>query len=148
MEAVKILLIFIWIYLAFIAMSFWEAYVEGKNAWDRKKYGWKIKLGKYCLPAYHFYVFWIMWPLLLTLPLVIYGWNLELFGILISAYFSGMIIEDFFWFVVNPTMKFRDSWNPKFANYFPWIVLGKFRIPLNYIIGIVIALLSWYFIWS
>ena len=142
------ILIFIWIWAAMIAMSFWESYVEGKYPWDKRKYGWKIKLGKYCLPAYHFYIFWVMWPLLLTLPLVIYGWDTKLFGILVSAYFSGMIIEDFGWYIVNPAIKFKDSWNPKFASYFPWLVIGKFRIPWNYLAGMTIAILSWYFLWK
>jgi len=76
------LLIFIWIYGAMIAMSFWEAYVEGRNPWNKRKLGWEIKLGKYfVLPSYHFFVFLVMWPLLLSLPLVIYGeyqivWNI------------------------------------------------------------------------
>ncbi len=37
-------LIFIWVYLAMIAMSFWESEVEGRKAWDRGKMGWKIKI--------------------------------------------------------------------------------------------------------
>lgn len=140
-------LILLWIWAAMIAMSFWEAYVEGKYPWDKRKLGWKIKLGKrFCLPAYHFYVFWVMWPLLLTLPLVIYGWNLKLFGILTSAYFSGMIIEDFGWFVVNPAVKLS-QFNSKWANYYPWTKVGKFEIPTGYIAGIIIAILSWLIIW-
>lgn len=141
------LLIFIWIYAAMIAMSFWESYVEGRNSWDKGKLGWKIRFkGKYSLPAYHFYVFCIMWPLLLTLPLVIYGWNLRLFGILVSAYLSGMVIEDFMWFVVNPAVKLSE-FNSKFADYYPWLRAGKFEIPVLYIVGIVISILSWYFMW-
>lgn len=38
------LLIFIWIYAAMIALSFVEAYVEGRNPWDKRKVGWKLKL--------------------------------------------------------------------------------------------------------
>ena len=130
-----------------IAMSFWESRVEGRNAWDKGKLGWKIRFRKdLSITAYHFYVFWVMWPLLLTLPLVIYGWNLKLFGILVSAYFSGMVLEDFMWFVVNPVVKFKE-FNPEFVNYYPWIKIGKFQIPLLYIAGIAIAILSWLFIW-
>ena len=61
MIAILIILI---IWAAMVAMGFWEAYVEGRNPWDKRKLGWKLKLGKYSLPAYHFYCFWVMWPLL------------------------------------------------------------------------------------
>jgi hypothetical protein len=144
----KTILIFIIIYAAMISMSFWEAYVEGRNAWDKKKLGWKIKISKFTLSAYHFYNFWVMWPLLLALPLVIYGWNIKLFGILISAFFSGAIIEDFFWYIVNPKVKFREFWT-KFSDYYPWIrINGKKIIPLFYVLGVVLSLLSWYFLWK
>lgn len=141
-------LIFIWIYLAMIAIAFWESYVEGRNPWNKRKLGWKIQLTKkYCLPAYHIYLFGVMLPLLLTLPLVIYGWNLKLAGILISAYFTGLIIEDFTWFVVNPAVKLSE-FNSKFANFYPWIKIGKFEIPAFYVVGFLIAFLSWYYIWG
>ena len=142
------ILIFIWIYGAMIAMSFWEAYVEGRNPWDKRKLGWKIRWSKnFVLPAYHFYVFGVMWPLLLTLPFIIYGWNTRLFGIILSAYFSGIIIEDFGWFLVNPAVKLKEFWSD-FSNYYPWLkIRGKKIIPLGYIFGVFIAVVSWYFLW-
>ncbi len=133
-------LIFIWVYLAMIAMSFWESEVEGRKAWDRGKMGWKIKIGRYCLPAYHFFVFWVMWPLLLTLPLIIYGWDLKLLGILMSAYFSCLVLEDFMWFVFNPARPFA-KWNPKETTWYPWIRIGKFATPLSYAIKLILAVL-------
>ncbi|MFH1833249.1 MAG: hypothetical protein ABH816_03780 [Candidatus Levyibacteriota bacterium] len=144
----NIFLIFTWIYLAMIAMSFWESEVEGRKVWDKGKLGFKIHLGKYCLPAYHIFLFWVMWPLLLSLPLIIYGWNLKLFGILASAYLSGIVIEDFMWFIVNPAIKFKDSFNSQFASYYPWLKLGKFEIPVLYLVGLTLSVLSWYFIWK
>lgn len=129
-----------------IANAFWEAYVEGRNPWDKRKVGWILKIGKFTLPGYHFYLFLVMWPLLLSLPLVVYGWNTRLFGILLSAYSSGLILEDFMWFVVNPEVKFSE-FNSNFANYYPWLKIGRFEIPMGYIVGLTIAVLSWYFIW-
>jgi hypothetical protein len=142
------LLIFIWIYAAMFAMSFWEAYVEGRNPWGKRKLGWTLKLTPtITLPAYHFYVFFVMWPLMLSLPLVIYGWNLRLFGILLSAYSTGMIIEDFGWFVVNPAVKLREFWTG-FSDFYPWIkIRGKKILPVGYIVGPLIALASWYLFW-
>ncbi len=142
------ILLFFWIYAAMISMSFWESYVEQRNAWGKNKLGWKLRIGKYVLPAYHFYLFWVMLPLLLTLPFIISGWDFRLFGILVSAYFSGMVIEDFMWYVVNPAVKLREFYS-KFSDYYPWLRIGKKKVvPVGYIFGIAIAVLSWYFIWK
>jgi hypothetical protein len=128
-------------------MSFWESSVEGKYPWHKRKLGWKLKLGKYYIThRYHFNVL-LMIALLLALPFVISGWNIKLFGIILSAISSGLIIEDFLWFIVNPAIKFKQSFNPKFADYYPWTILGNFKIPTFYILGIIISLLSWFFLW-
>lgn len=138
--------IFVCIYAAMIAMSFWEAYSEGQNTWDKGKLGWRIKIGNYSLTAYHFYIFGVMWPLLLILPLIIHGWDRKLFGILISAYFSGMVIEDIGWYIVNPVVKFSQL-NPEFANYYPWVKIWKWKLPALHIVGLSVSVLSWYFVW-
>ena len=144
----RVWLIFLWIYAAMIAMAFWEAYAEGRKPWDKGKLGWKFKIGKFVFHAYHFYICWVMFPLLLTLPFIIYGWNFKLFGIIVSAYFSGMVLEDFMWYVVNPVVKLRELYT-NFSNYYPWLRIRKKKIiPWGYVLGIVIALLSWWFIWK
>lgn len=160
------IIIFIWIWLAMIALSFVEAYVEGRYPWQRRKVGWKLRFGKFqktkyheiikgvkikpaethIFSGYHFFLMVVMLPLLVTLPLVVYGWNLELFGVLVSAYFSGLIIEDFVYFLVNPAIKFSD-WNERFINYDTWLRIGKFQIPTTYLYGLIISLVSWYFLW-
>jgi hypothetical protein len=144
----NIFLIFVWIYAAMVAMAFWESYVEGRNAWDKKKLGWKLKIGSYfVVSAYHFYLAWIMIPLLVLLPLVIYGWDSRLFGILFSAYISGLVVEDFMWYAVNPVVKFREFWSA-FSDYYPWIKIGgKKIIPVGYLLGIILAMASWYYLW-
>ena len=138
--------IFVVIWCAMIAHSFWEASVEGRNAWDRNKYGWKIRFAKnLSLTRYHFWLFVVYLPLILiVLPLIVAGFSWKLFGILLTAYWSGMVIEDFGWFLANTEIQFRDSWNPRFANYYPWIVIGKFRIPTLYIVGIIFAIITWF----
>ena len=143
----NIVLIFIWVWLAFLAAAFWESSVEGRNAWAKKSIGWKIKITKKnTLTKYHFFVN-IMGIFALTLPLIIYGWDIQLFGILVSAYFTGIIIEDFSWFVVNPKVKFKEFFS-SFTDYYPWLKFkGRKIIPLLYIFNIIIALLSWYFLW-
>src|SRR3989344_2999639 len=140
------LYIFAVIWLAMIAHSFWEASVEGRNAWDRNKYGWKWQISKnISLTRYHFWLFVVYLPLIIIgLPLVVAGFSTKLFGILASAYFSGMVIEDFFWFVVNTEISFKEAWNPQFASYYPWLVIGKFRIPVLYLAGAGISLIFWF----
>ena len=144
----NILLIFILVYAGFIAMSFWESSVEGRNAWDKGKYGWKIKIGKYViLTKYHFFLTYVMLPSFLALPLVTYGWDIRLFGVLLSAASSGIVIEDFFWYVLNPKVKFKEFFS-SFSDYYPWIKInGRKIIPRFYILSILIAFLSWYFLW-
>lgn len=130
-----------------IATSFWEAYVEGRNAWDKGKYGWKINFAKnFKLTGYHFFLFGVTFPLLLLLPLVVSGWDTKLFGVLFSAYTAGLVIEDLFWYIVNPVVKFKEH-NPNFANYYPWLKLGRINIPLLYLLALGLSLASWYFLW-
>lgn len=140
--------IFILIWTAMIALSFVEGYVEGRHPWHHRKLGWKFKLpGGYVYPAYHFYLFIVMLPCLISLPLVIYGWDTRLFGILVSAYFSGLVIEDFCYFIVNPAVKFREFWTD-FTDYYPWIkIRGKKIVPQGYVWGILVSIASWHFLW-
>ena len=146
--AQQILLTFALIWAAMIATGFWEAYVEGRNPWDRGKYGWKIEIGSFVLTGYHFYLFWVMYPLLLALPFVFTGWNLKLFGIIVSAYAIGMILEDFTWYIVNPVVQFKEWFTP-FSDYYPWIKIGgRKMVPSGYVVGVCVAVLSWFFLWK
>lgn len=141
------ILIFVWIYAAIVAMSFWEAYVEQRNAWNKGKIGWELRIGRFTLPAYHFYVFWVMWPLLLTLPFVIFGWDERVFGVIVSAYFSGMVVEDIMWYVVNPAVKFREFFS-SFSDYYPWVrISGRKVVPVGYVLAFAVSVASWLFFW-
>ena len=80
-----------------------------------------------------------------SLPLLI-NYSNKLLGILISAFSIGFMIEDFMYFIVNPYFGIK-KFNKKQANWYPWIGIGKFQIPASYLIGIIIAVLSWYFLW-
>lgn len=146
--AFQAILVFVLIWGALIASGFWEAYVEGRNAWDTGKHGWKIGSGAFILTGYHFFLFWVMYPLLLALPFVFTGWNLKLFGIVVSAFATGVIWEDFTWYLVNPVVRFSEWFTP-FSDYYPWVRIGgKKIVPAGYVAGILVALLSWYFIWK
>ena len=102
--------IFIWVILAFASTSFWEAYIEGKYPWASRQAGWSRKISKrVTLTAYHFWLL-ITFAFLLTLPLIVTGWNTKLFGIILSAASIGTIVEDFLWFVVNPYYSLHIFW--------------------------------------
>jgi len=128
-------------------MAFWEAYIEGKNPWARASVGWKLRLSrKVVITGYHA---WLLLFLLFafSLPLIIYGWDFKLFGVLVSAVSIGVVIEDFLWFVVNPYYGIKEHWNPENAYWYPWLKIGKISIPVIYVLGILICLLSYIFIW-
>ncbi|RJQ17257.1 hypothetical protein C4573_04360 [Candidatus Woesearchaeota archaeon] len=140
--------IFIITILAMIATGFWEAYMEGAHPWAEQQVGWTIQITKsYSLTAYHFFAFWIMFPLLLIVfPMVLLGFSWQLLGITISAFSVGLLVEDFTWFLVNPKFPLR-NFNSANVKWYSWLKLGKFEIPLGYVIGIVISIASWFFLW-
>jgi len=73
--------VFVWVWAAMVAMSFWESSAEGRKAWAKGKVGWKLKVqGFVFLTRYHFSV-WVMWSFLVTLPFVLFGWNASHFVI-------------------------------------------------------------------
>jgi len=142
----QIILIFALAWLAMIAIGCWESSVEGKNAWGKGKLGWKLKYKKRVLfTYYHFWLFIVMIPAFLAIPLVL-NYSVELLGVLLSAYFSGLVVEDFTWFVVNPVFPLR-KFNSKNAKWHIWLKIGKFEFPYSYIIGIILAILSWFLLW-
>lgn len=140
--------IFLFIWAAMIAMAFWESSAEGRNAWNKTKVGWKIKIGRYTvLTRYHFWI-WVMWIIILTFPLALTNWEISTLGKLISALLIGFIIEDFCWYLVNPQVRLKEFYSP-FSDYYPWIKIGKQKIiPVFYLTNVILALLSWYFLWK
>src|SRR3989344_1783727 len=141
--------ILVTVWIAMISASFWEAYAEGPNPWARAMYTWRLRITKRTvLTGYHFFLFGITYPvLIIALPLVVAGFSWELFGILASALFTGYIIEDFFWFVVNPKFSFK-AFNADKVDWYPWLRIWKIQIPWGYILGVIIALLFWWFFWK
>ncbi len=133
-------LIFIWIILAFATCSFWEAYSEGENVGASKQCGWVIKIGKYQIKAYHFWLWYISVPMFLILPLFI-NFSKELLGTILACFFIGSVIQDFFWYVINPKFSFKD-FNARKVTAWPWF-LG---LPYFYWLDFVGAFLSWWFL--
>jgi len=144
-----ILWIFLTVWIAMSAFSFSEAYVEGRNAGDKGKLGWRLRIAGRDFAAYHFFLFQVMFPLfILVLPFVATdSWDPRTFGILLSAYASGVILEDFIWYMVNPVVRLLEFWTP-FSDYFPWVrISGRKILPVHYFLYGALAIASWYFLW-
>lgn len=141
------ILVFVWVILASVSTSFWEAYIEGRHPWASRQVGWSRKISKrFTLTAYHFWLL-VMFAFLLTLPFIANGWNARLFGIILSAAGLGIIVEDFLWFAINPYYSLK-KFNSRDAKWYPWLNLGVIEVPALYIVSLAISLLSWYFLWK
>ncbi len=136
------LLILIYIMVIYVALAFAEGYMEGRYGWAARSYGWKINVMNRKLTAYHFWSWLIMLPMLLMLPLVIYGFDKKVFGILLSSYFLGAVVNDFAWYIVNPKVSLKD-FNPKFAKWYNWWGIYGIKIPDFYIFYPIIFLIIW-----
>ena len=138
-------LILIYILFVFVSIAFWEAYIEGRHGWAAKSVGWKMKKDLFFIKgitAYHFWSWIIMIPMFLALPLVIYGWDLKLFGVLLTGYLWGAVLEDFLWFVVNPAFPFK-NYNPRKVYWHKWVKIGKLELPQGYFIYFALGLIVW-----
>ena len=134
--------ILIYIILIFIALAFAEGYTEGRYGWAARSYGWRTKFFKRILTAYHFWMWIILIPMALMFPLVIYGFDLKLFGVTLTGYLLGSMVNDFAWYIVNPKVTLKD-FNPKFATWYNWWNIFGLKIPDFYIFYPIIALIIW-----
>jgi hypothetical protein len=55
----KIILIFIVIYLAMISSAFWESFSEARNVWGMGKFGFKTKVFGFEISGYHIFPFFV-----------------------------------------------------------------------------------------
>ena len=138
-----------YILLIFVAIAFWEAYIEGRYGWASRQVGWKIntKVGFMTRPldGYHFWSWIVMLPMFLMLPFVMFGWNTHLFWLVIIGFLLGSVLEDFLWFVVNPDFPLRD-FNPEGVWWHYWIGFGKYKLPEFFIVYPILAILIWIFL--
>jgi len=126
--------------LAFISISFWAAAMEGPTGGLFGKRGidvFGVKLSA------DFWIFCVMAPLFLLLPLLVGGFESKLFGTLAAGAFIGGMLEDFFWFVVNPYYGVA-KFNSTYATWLSWIKIGAFEIPNFYPLNIAAAVVVWF----
>ena len=143
------IIIFLYIIGIFIAIAFWEAYIEGSGGWAANQVGWRIpfKVGFLSRPldAYHFWSWLVMIPMFLMLPFVMFGWNAHLFWLIVMGFLIGTVIEDYLWFVVNPAFPLK-HFKPAFVWWHYWIGWGKFRVPEIYVLYPILTVLIWIFL--
>ena len=128
-------LIFLIEILAFISISFWAAAMEGPIG---GVFGIRTLFG---LNA-DFYIFNLTIPLFLIIPLMIRP-DVKLFGTLATGYLIGIVLEDFFWFVVNPFYGIQRFNSQNAFWLMHWLDVGV-EIPLFYVRYLLGAFLVWF----
>jgi hypothetical protein len=91
-----------------VILALWEIQIEGKDGWAAKSPGWRIEKGWAVklaggrpITGYHvFMTLFILGMVHLTLFFVPWSWRRE--SLLIGFYLGMLLLEDFFWFVLNP----------------------------------------------
>jgi len=132
-----------------VILALWEIQIEGKDGWAAKSPGWRIDKGWAVKlaggrPITGYHIFMTLFIVgLIHLPLFFVPWSWRLEMLIIGFYLGMLLLEDFFWFVLNPyygIKKFRKGeiwwhknwWGPVPSFY--WILL---------IIVIVLFYLGW-----
>jgi hypothetical protein len=128
-------LIFLLEILAFISISFWAAAMEGPVGGI---------FGIRTLFSFNadFYIFNFTIPLFLLMILVIKP-QIKLFGTLAVGYLIGTVLEDFFWFVINPFYGIQKFNSQNAFWLLNWINIGV-EIPLFYLRYLLGAFFVWF----
>jgi hypothetical protein len=125
------------VFLAII-LAFWEIQIEGKDGWAAKLPGWRIEKGWFVkvtggrpITGYHLFMT-VFLMAIVHLPLFFAPWSWRLECLLFGFYIGMVLLEDFFWFVLNPhygIKSFRKGkiwWHPDWWGPVPsfyWILL-------------------------
>ena len=126
--------------LAFLSISAWAVAMEGPTGGIFGRQGFNV-FG-INLSA-DFWIFFVMVPLFLLLPLIAKGFKSKLFGILAAGAFIGTMLEDFFWFVINPHFGLS-KFNSTYATWLSWIRVGALELPYFYPLAIFAAAVIWF----
>jgi len=140
------------VFMAFLGFLFanWEIQIEGKDGWAAKLPGWRIKkgwlvrlIGGRPITGYH--TFMISFTIaVIHLPLFFVPWSWQMESLLIGFYIGMMLLEDFFWFVLNPHYGIKNFRKGKIWWHKGW--WGP--VPSLYWILLVIVVVLFYFGWS
>jgi hypothetical protein len=91
-----------------IILALWEIQIEGRDGWAAKLPCWRIEnarlkrlTGGRPITGYHLYMTLFLIALV-HLPLFFTAWTWRLECLLMGFYIGMVLIEDFFWFALNP----------------------------------------------
>jgi hypothetical protein len=123
-----------------IGLALWEIQIEGKDGWAAKLPCWRVTdkwvmklMGGRPLTGYHFHMVTFL-IVILHFPVVFTEWNIQK-ELLVWGFLSGLLLlEDFFWFVLNPhygLSRFRKGqipwhkhwWGP-FPDFYWWYAIS------------------------
>jgi len=122
-----------------VMLALWEIQIEGKDGWAANSPGWRIEKGWAVKlaggrPITGYHIFMTLFIVgLVHLPLFFVPWSWQLEILIIGFYLGMLLLEDFFWFVLNPyygIKRFRKGqiwwhknwWGPVPSFY--WILLA------------------------
>lgn len=116
--------------IAFIAAKF-EINIEGKHGWGANLPTWRVKnwltrifWGEQPYTGYHFW-FLMMAVGFLHLPFVVgLPWSLSMELLLLASFLLTAVLEDFFWFLLNPhygLKKFNKTHVNWHADWVGWV---------------------------
>ena len=100
------------IFLALV-LALWEIQIEGKDGWASKLPAWRIEKGRFIKltggrPVTGYHVFMTLFLIsMVHLPLFFVPWTLPLESLLLGFYVGMVFLEDFMWFVLNPSYGIR-----------------------------------------
>ncbi|MBI2593130.1 hypothetical protein HYW44_00610 [Candidatus Daviesbacteria bacterium] len=125
-----------------------EINIEGKHGWAKNLPTWRIKnkwtkiiMREYPLTGYHLY---LMLTVLSFLHFPFFfetRWSLSKELITLGLYFFIFLLEDFFWFVLNPHFGLKKFHKDHIDWHHKWV----FNIPIMYFNFLLIAILFFTF---
>lgn len=122
--------------LAFLFLSFMAASVEGPSG------GLFGRSTVYGISA-DMWLFIFSIPAFLLLPIIVGRFDSKLVGTLVCGAFVGGILQDFFWFVINPNFGLV-KFNSAYATWLSWLKIGAFEVPYFYVAYAILAVTSWF----
>lgn len=135
--------VFLLVLILAFCLARWEIQIEGPAGWAKNLPCWIFERGENKTPitGYHF---WLIINRLLCfhLPVLIFlrFWNLRFECLLLGIFVASMIVEDFFWFVMNPHFGLKKFRNEEIWWHTKWIG----RMPALYLLLILAGVLIWY----
>ena len=89
------------------------------------------------------FMFYVMIPLFILIPIITKGFDSKLIGTLIIGALVGGILQDFVWFLVNPYFGLA-RFTSVDATWLAWTNLGFIELPTLYLINFFMQIVSWF----